>query len=347
MHRLSGRTKGNYFLVILWLACAVIDIHNGENYGGIIFKFFAAAVFAGLATYYLLIDLKKAGPLEKRKGKWLAISAIIAVLLAAFVLLGNYDVEMDKYNVKSEKIPQSFDGFRIAQVSDLHNAQFDKYNAAVLEPIFLSRPDIIVITGDMIDSRRTNVKRAISFAEKAVNIAPVYYANGNHEERLPKEYDELKKGLQNAGVTILENASADITIGDETITLTGLNDPAFEMEIVDDSAKKNIASQLERAVPKNDNYKILLAHRPEHFDVYSKYTDLVFSGHAHGGQFILPFIGGLIAPGQGFFPKCYEGSHTKNGAEMLISRGLGSSILPLRINNKPQIVIAELTKLSD
>ncbi len=347
MYKLSGRTKGNFFLVLLWITVVIIDIYNGENYGGIIYKFLIAAFFAVLTTFFLLIDFGKVKPIEKKREKWYAIISAIAVIAIAFVILGNYDVDTYTYNVKSKKIPESFDGFRIVQVSDLHNAKFDKYNSTVLAPVFYSNPDIIVITGDMIDSRKTDVASAISFAQKAVNIAPVYYVNGNHESRVPQEYEKLKKGLIEVGVTILENSSVDITIGDETITLVGINDPAFAMKLADDDMEQNVAHQLINVFPENYNYKVLLAHRPEYFAVYSGKADLVLSGHAHGGQFIIPFVGGLIAPGQGFLPEYYEGSYIKDNTEMIVSRGIGNSIFPFRINNKPEIIVAELTKIEE
>jgi len=347
MYRLSKRTIGNGFLVLIWIICACIDIHNGENYGGIIYKFFASAVFLVVTIHNLLIDFGKVKPIEKKKEKWHALITIVVIIVATVIILGNYDVETYKYNIKSEKIPESFDGFRIAQVSDLHNAEFDKYNSTVLQPIFLSRPNIIVITGDMIDSRNTDVDVALSFAQKAVNIAPVYYINGNHESRVPEEYEELKKGLTEAGVTVLENESVDITIGEETISLIGINDPTFRMKLVDDTMEQNIGHQLMDIIPDNDNYKVLLAHRPEYFNVYAGKVDLVLSGHAHGGQFRIPFVGGLVAPGQGFFPEYYEGSHIKDNTEMIVSRGIGNSIIPFRINNKPEIIAAELTKIAD
>lgn len=347
MYRLSKRTIGNGFLTLIWIICAFIDIHHGENYGGIIYKFFASAVFLVVTIHNLLIDFGKVKPIEKKKEKWYALITIVVIIVATVIILGNYDVETYKYNIKSEKIPESFDGFRIAQVSDLHNAEFDKYNSTVLQPIFLSRPNIIVITGDMIDSRNTDVDVALSFAQKAVNIAPVYYINGNHESRVPEEYEELKKGLTEAGVTVLENESVDITIGEETISLIGINDPTFRMKLVDDTMEQNIGRQLMDIIPDNDNYKVLLAHRPEYFDVYAGNVDLVLSGHAHGGQFRIPFVGGLVAPGQGFFPEYYEGSYIEDNTEMIVSRGVGNSIIPFRINNKPEIIVAEFTKIAD
>ena len=285
----------------------------------------------------------------KTKKKFIVLAAIVAILilLIIWIAYGNTDLEIYKYNVKSEDIPSEFDNFRIVQISDLHNAEFGENNEKLLLMLKQADADIIAITGDMIDSRNTDIDVAISFAQKAVNIAPVYYVNGNHESRVPEEYEKLKQGLTDAGVTILENSSADITIGDETISLIGINDPTFRMELVDDTMEQNIAHQLVSVISDNDNYKVLLAHRPEYFDVYAENVDLVLSGHAHGGQFRIPFIGGLVAPGQGFFPEYYEGSHIKENTEMIVSRGIGNSIIPFRINNKPEIIVAELTKIAE
>ena len=285
----------------------------------------------------------------KTKKKFIILATIVSILilLIIWIAYGNTDLEIYKYNVKSEDIPSEFDNFRIVQISDLHNAEFGENNEKLLSILKQADADIITITGDMIDSRNTNVDTALSFAKEAVKIAPTYYVNGNHESRVPEEYEKLKQGLIDSGVTILENSSADITIGDETITLIGINDPTFRMELVDDTMEQNIAHQLVNVIPDNDNYKVLLAHRPEYFDVYAGQVDLVLSGHAHGGQFRIPFIGGLVAPGQGFFPEYYEGSHIKENTEMIVSRGIGNSIIPFRINNKPEIIVAELTKIAD
>ena len=285
----------------------------------------------------------------KTKKKFIVLAAIVAILilLIIWIAYGNTDLEIYKYNVKSEDIPSEFDNFRIVQISDLHNAEFGENNEKLLLMLKQADADIIAITGDMIDSRNTDIDVAISFAQKAVNIAPVYYVNGNHESRVLGEYEKLKQGLTDAGVTILENSSADITIGDETISLIGINDPTFRMELVDDTMEQNIAHQLVSVISDNDNYKVLLAHRPEYFDVYAENVDLVLSGHAHGGQFRIPFIGGLVAPGQGFFPEYYEGSYIEDNTEMIVSRGIGNSIIPFRINNKPEIIVAELTKIAE
>lgn len=283
------------------------------------------------------------------KKKYIVMISIMIVLsmLVICVVCHNKDLEINKFNVKSKYIPTEFDNFRIVQVSDLHNAEFGKNNEKLLAMLKQTDADIIVITGDLIDSRNTKVDVAVSFAEKATKIAPTYYINGNHEARVPEEYERLKQGLDEAGVTILENDSIDITIGDKAITLIGINDSSFRMELVDDTMMQNVSHQLMSVVPDNDNYKILLAHKPHYFDAYANQVDLVLSGHAHGGQFKIPFIGGVVAPGQGFFPEYYTGSYIKENTEMIVSRGIGNSIIPFRINNKPEIIIAELTKIED
>ncbi len=283
----------------------------------------------------------------KRKYTAIVIVVIILVFLTLLIVLHNKNLEVYKFNVKSKEIPEKFDNFRIVQVSDLHNAEFGVDNVNLLDKLNQEDADIIVITGDMIDSRNTDVDVAISFAQKAVNIAPVYYINGNHESRVPEEYEKLKKGLTEAGITVLENESVDITVGEDTITLIGISDPTFRMELVDDTMEQNILHQLISVIPDNDNYKVLLAHRPEYFDMYAGNVHLVLSGHAHGGQFRIPFVGGLVAPGQGFFPEYYEGSYIEDNTEMIVSRGVGNSIIPFRINNKPEIIVAELTKIAD
>ena len=273
--------------------------------------------------------------------------AAVLILLIIWIAYGNTDLEINKFNIKSENIPAEFDNFRIVQVSDLHNSEFGENNEKLITMLKKADADIIAITGDMIDSRNTNVDVALTFVKEAVKIAPTYYVNGNHESRVPEEYEKLQKGLVEAGVTILENSSADITIGDETITLIGINDPTFRMELVDDTMEQNIAHQLASVILDNANYKVLLAHRPEYFDVYAGKVDLILSGHAHGGQFIIPFVGGFVAPGQGLFPEYYSGSYIKENTEMIVSRGIGNSIIPFRVNNKPELIVAELTKISD
>lgn len=261
------------------------------------------------------------------------ILLVIIILFLLWIYIGNTALEINKYNIKSKKIPNSFDGYKIAQISDLHNAEFGEGNAKLIKMLKNTESDMIVITGDIVDFSNTDIDVAISFAKEASKIAPTYYVNGNHEAAV-EEYSKLKQALIEVGVTVLENETVEIISGADNIMLTGLNDPLFNKEPV----------LLDELIPQNDSYKILLAHRPEYFNVYSGKVDLVFSGHAHGGQFIIPFVGGFVAPGQGFFPEYYSGVYSQDGTDMVVSRGLGNSIIPVRINNRPEIVLVELTK---
>ena len=193
----------------------------------------------------------------------------------------------------------------------------------------------------MIDSNHTNLEVALSFAQQAVKIAPCYFVTGNHEAWVGSQYEELKTSLENAGVTVLQDEAIELNYGDECIQLIGLNDPDFSER--DSFLSESILETKLSQVNISNGFTILLSHRPEHFNVYqNKNIDLVLSGHAHGGQFRLPFLGGVIAPNQGLFPKYDAGIYTENGTTMIVSRGIGNSIIPVRINNRPEIVIIEL-----
>lgn len=206
-----------------------------------------------------------------------------------------------------------------------------------------AKPDIIVITGDMIDSYDTHVDIAIAFAEKAVTIAPCYYVSGNHESRLG-EYAELKAAFDRLGVTVLEDETATISKNGETINIVGVIDPSFKTVYKTDNESAVLDDALAAIKHQDGEYTILLSHRPEMFEIYAKYgIDLVFSGHAHGGQFRLPFVGGLYAPSQGVFPKYDAGVFTDGNTSMVVSRGIGNSSFPIRFNNRPELVLAVLT----
>ena len=276
--------------------------------------------------------------------KQIILTVVITVLVSLLIwtVWGNTALEIYEFQVSIDQIPESFSGFRIAQISDLHNAEFGENNSKLIELLSQSDPDIIVLTGDLIDSRQTDIDVALAFGQEAMKIAPVYYVSGNHEARV-REYEDLKMGLLEAGVTVLENQKVQITREGENITLMGIDDPSFwEDYLFGDSA--SVARQaIEDLQNESDGYTILLSHRPELFDVYvDTGMDLVFSGHAHGGQFRLPFIGGLVAPNQGFFPEYDAGLFSEVNTTMIVSRGVGNSIIPLRFNNRPEIVVVEL-----
>ena len=272
----------------------------------------------------------------------LIVSVLVILCLGIWSLWGNIALEVNEYEIVSNRIPEAFAGFRIAQVSDLHNKDFGEGYGQLLTLLSQINPDIIVVTGDLIDSRLTDLDVALEFAWQAGKIARVYYVSGNHEARVP-EYEDLKIGLVKAGVVILENQKVQITREGERITLMGIDDPSFQEDYLFGDSESVARQAIEDLQNESDGYTILLSHRPELFDLYVETEmDLVFSGHAHGGQFRLPFIGGLVAPNQGFFPEYDAGLFNKNNTTMIVSRGVGNSIIPIRFNNCPEIIVAEL-----
>lgn len=276
-----------------------------------------------------------------RKKVLLSLVIISVLVLAGWTIWGNTALEVNTYTIASHRLPDGFSGFRIAQVSDLHNAQMGDGNGKPLTMLREAEPNIIIITGDLVDFYHTHIDIALQFAEDAAKIAPCYYVTGNHEARI-SEYSVLKAGLACAGVIVLENEGITLERNGETIALIGVDDPSFQTDYLTGDSAAVLSGALNRLVEK-DAYTILLSHRPELFDTYVESgVDLVFSGHAHGGQFRLPFLGGVIAPNQWLFPKYDSGLFTRDGTTMLVSRGIGNSIIPLRFNNRPELIVAEL-----
>ena len=283
--------------------------------------------------------------MEKKKNKialWIALGVLLVVLIV-WIHWGNTALELTTYTVRSSRLPGSFEGYRIAHVSDLHNTEMGEDNENLLQLLRDTEPDIIAITGDLIDSRRTDMEIALDFVREAGKIAPCYYVAGNHESRI-EEYIDFKAALETAGVTVLEDARMELTLAGECITLIGVRDPSFQVEEKDEEAAY-MDAVLSQLCENGDGYCILLSHRPELFETYAAHDiDLILSGHAHGGQFRLPWLGGVLVPGQGFFPKYEEGLHTQANTNMVISRGIGNSVVPVRINNRPEVILIELRK---
>lgn len=274
---------------------------------------------------------------------------LIILIMAAFVLLallhrGNTALQLTCLTVESEDLPKEFEGYKIAHISDLHNAEFGKNNKKLLDMLKEANPDMIAVTGDIIDCRRTDIDIALSFIKEAVKIAPCCYVTGNHEARA-SEYEELKEGLLSLGVTVLENERVDLEINGEAISVLGLTDPRFEGEYLFDENKAIIKNNLTKLSEETEKFTLLLSHRPDMFEIYvENEIDLALCGHAHGGQIRLPFIGGLAVPDHGLFPEYDAGVFTENNTTMVISRGLGNSIFPLRINNRPELILVELKR---
>lgn len=267
------------------------------------------------------------------------IFVILVFVIWIFVM--NKAIEVNSFEVKSEKLSSEFDGFCIAQISDLHNTSFGKNNEKLIGLLKEISPDIIAVTGDVIDSRRTDTEISKEFMQEALKIAPVYYVTGNHESRV-SGYASMREFFEEIGVEVLSGESVKIERNGKKINICGFDDPAFKSDYLLDDEEAVVYHSI-KELDRSEDFTVLLSHRPEFFDLYAENGfDLVLSGHAHGGQFRLPFVGGLIAPGQGFFPEYDSGEFKKDSTLMIVSRGLGNSIIPLRFNNRPEITVMVL-----
>ena len=284
--------------------------------------------------------------MEGYKIALIAVGGVLAALIAVFLwgLWENRALQGTRVCVKSKKLPAAFDGFLIAHISDLHNACFGKGQEKLAALLREAKPDLIAVTGDLIDKRRRGTENALRFAALAVRIAPVYYVAGNHEAK-SEEFPAFKTALEGLGVRVLSDAALSLGRVGEEIVLAGLTDVRFFTQEKRAFAG-NTAARLQAFLPRGGAFTVLLAHRPELFPVYrAAGADLTLSGHAHGGQFRLPLLGGLIAPEQGLFPKYTSGLYRDGEAQMAVSRGLGNSSVPVRLNNRPEVLFVRLSSL--
>ena len=266
------------------------------------------------------------------------ILLVVELVLIVFFLYQNYHLVVTEYTFNSGKITDELDGYRIVQISDLHNQWFGKKQKKLLSMIEECKPDIIVVTGDAVDSNHTNYGITLDFFEGAVGIAPVYYITGNHEEWLQgtEEYSDYLSKIEQMGVNYIDGKTVEVDglelMGAEAASsVTGMQKEAFGGEEISNS--KESSDRTDKSL------KIVLSHEPEYYD-----ADLIFAGHIHGGQFIIPGKGGLLSPDFSFFPKYYGDMYDLGNAKLVVSRGLGNSIVPVRINNFPEIVVVEFEK---
>jgi len=270
----------------------------------------------------------------KRK-RWI-IAGIVLLVLIFSVWYENYRLVVSSYDYKNNKISGDLEGYRIVQISDLHNAEFGKNNKNLITKIAELSPDLIVVTGDLVDSEHTDIDVAIDFIEDISGICPIYYVTGNHEHWLSDtDRQDLLEDIKNTGAAVLDNERTTINVGNASFELIGLDDKSLG-----DDTLENLMNGCS-----NDDLTIVLAHEPQYINNYSAAeADIVLSGHAHGGQFILPFVGAVFAPGQGFFPQYTSGAYQMKDTTMYVSRGLGNSVIPVRLFNDPEVVCIDLRK---
>jgi uncharacterized protein len=287
--------------------------------------------------------------MKKKKKKTLLHRILVkAAGAVSAVFIENHLLQVSNYSIASEKIPPAFQNFKIVQLSDLHSACFGHDNARLLEKIDAEKPDIIVMTGDMIS--RTDSDHTVFFklAQTLGAKYPCYYVIGNHEQDM--EHDELNAFLARLTalpLRVMDNEKVEIHRENQSISLYGMWFPLKYYKEAHHSGKTPQfgARDMKRSMGKYDDaqYGILLTHSPLPFPVYAEWgADLTLSGHVHGGMIRLPFAGGLLSPEREFFPKYSAGIYEENGKKLLVSRGLGSGVFGARIMNRPEIVVITL-----
>jgi len=265
----------------------------------------------------------------------IASAVILTVGMFFFLRHQNNRIIVTEISVSSDKA----DGVRIVQLSDLHGKQFGKDNEKLLDKIAALEPDLILCTGDMFDVSGKNNDKTVNFTEALTGLAPTVWIAGNHEWD-SDFHEEITRDLKSKGVTVLENGTASFELNGGKVNVLGLDGlKGYYGGYVQD------IPALFAAFAELPGFNIILSHYPENYDLpggmgYAEHDfDLMFSGHAHGGQIRLPFIGGLFAPGQRWFPKYYSGIYDDR---LIVSAGLGNSRFPFRLFNYPQIVLVEL-----
>lgn len=262
-----------------------------------------------------------------------------AGLLFAFLYWQNNGLKVSRYEYEDDKIPQGFDGFKIAQISDFHNKSF--IGETLVKKLHEENPEIIVITGDLIDSRKTDIPIALDLLDKLIKLKkPIYYVTGNHEARLG-QLENFKKELSQKGVIIMDERKEILQRNQDFLTLVGVADPRFYSGEQLTQADKTAFRNKMLSFGSGDNtFKVLLAHRPEFIHTYrDSGINLALTGHAHGGQFGIPFTDkGLYVPNQGILPEFVAGMIKMDQLTEIISRGIGNSLFPFRLFNRPELV---------
>ncbi len=267
----------------------------------------------------------------------LIILALIAAAAAFLIKDSRDDLEISRYEVKSQKLPESFDGFKIVQLSDLHGAEFGEDGMELVEKVKELEPDMIALTGDFVTDEG-DLAAVEKLAARLVKLCPVYFVSGNHEFGSGLAI-EVRNILERAGVKYLSNEYLTISRGEDEILLGGVEDPLAYADML---SPDELAQKMNDAAP--DAFKILLGHRNYWMTEYPELpVDLIFCGHAHGGLIRIPGVGGLIGTDRRLFPDFDAGEYNNGRYTLIVSRGLGNSVSIPRIFNRPEIVCVELS----
>lgn len=267
----------------------------------------------------------------------LIILALIAAAAAFLIKDSREDLEISRYEVNSKKLPESFDGFKIVQLSDLHGAEFGEDGMELVEKVKELEPDIIALTGDFVTDEG-DLAAVEKLAARLVKLCPVYFISGNHEFGSGLAV-KVRNILERAGVKYLSNEYLTISRGEDEILLGGVEDPLAYADML---SPDELAQKMNDAAP--DAFKILLGHRNYWMTEYPELpVDLIFCGHAHGGLIRIPGVGGLIGTDRHLFPDFDAGEYNNGRYTLIVSRGLGNSVPIPRVFNRPEIVCVELS----
>lgn len=276
------------------------------------------------------------------------IGLVFLVLFLVFSLIkSNFSFKVTKYKISSHEIPNAFNGFKIAQISDLHAGVFGENQKDILKVLEEEKVDIVVFTGDLISRRSSKLEQFAQSLEDIVKNYPSYYIPGNHERMREgdKEFQNFLSLLEKEGMIMLANKSFPLYKRGASIQISGLDEGLSFYEVKAD--KNHIPVESLVTAPDKDIFSILLAHNPLYFDSYIDWgADLVLSGHVHGGVFRLPLIGGILSPEVGLFPKYDKGLYTSDRQNMIVSVGMGDSFPGFRLFNQKELVIVELESRS-
>jgi len=274
------------------------------------------------------------------------------LFLALFWYWQNYSLQTVRYTLSCKDLPPGFDGYRIAHVSDMHGMEFGYKNSTLVRRIQEFDPDIVVCTGDMISSHARDGQAFLNFLECLGDRYPIYMCLGNHEQiaewtelesKSDYGYDAFIRQVREYGVHILDNQTINLEKAGDQIRIIGLTLELYHYsrrdgEYADDDLLLK-TSYIEKAIgPAGNGFNLLLVHNPSYFKEYVAWgADLVLAGHMHGGVIRVPFKGGLLSPEHVFFPEYDAGLFEDGNSKMIVNRGLGNSVIQIRLFNRPEL----------
>ena len=279
---------------------------------------------------------------RRTRPPWRLVLGLAAVIAVAFWLYWQcWGMMVTRTGAELPGLPGEFDGYQIVHLSDLHGHEYGEGSLRLLERVAQEKPDLIVITGDLID-RESQLQMVPALAKGLAAIAPTYYVTGNHEWSLGTgTVKELKNLLAQCGVTALSNEFELLERDGAQIALAGVDDPNG---YADQTTPEELHAQIQGEVP--GLFTVLLAHRNDRFRQYAAAGyDFVLSGHGHGGIVRLPFVGGLMGTDRQWFPEWTSGVYTLGDSTLFVSRGLGNNTVPFqgfRLFNRPELAVVTL-----